>query len=323
MGEVLRRRLGSDVTDLLAGPLIGGIHAGDIGRMSAASVFPALLRADERPGSLMRALRATLPVPGSGTGAEAPVFLAPRRGMGRLVTTLTEALGRRGVELRTGTPTGALSRTEDGRRFRIEAGDVGWEADGVVVAVPAPAAADLVSGLDQWLAGALRAFSYSSVALVTMRFEAGAVSRALDGSGFLVPRGRGADPGPLLTACTWLSAKWPELREPGQVLLRVSVGREGDDRHESLEDDALVDRCRAELGPMMGGLGPPLETVVSRWPEAFPQYAVGHQDRVTAIEAATGQLPSLALAGAAYHGVGIPACIGSGRKAARSVLADL
>ncbi len=334
VGPVVRRRLGAEVTDLLAGPLIGGIHAGDVETMSAAAVFPALLAADGRPGSLMRALRATTPRPGAvgpvsgvtgGGGADVagtPVFLAPRRGMGRLVSALTGALERRGVELRAATPVRELARTADGRRWRIRTGETEWDVDGVVVAVPTPGAADLVEGHDGSLAGALRAITYSSVALVTLRFDARAVGRALDGSGFLVPRrGRGAGPGPLLTACTWLSAKWPELKQPGQVLLRVSVGRDGDDRHETFDDDALITRCRAELGPMMGGLGPPAEALVTRWPLAFPQYAVGHIERVAEIEAAAGRLGSLALAGAALHGVGIPACIGSGRRAARSVLA--
>jgi oxygen-dependent protoporphyrinogen oxidase len=323
VGEVVRRRLGRQVTDLLAGPLIGGIHAGDVETMSAAAVFPALLEADGRPGSLMRALRATMASPGGGMPAGGPVFLAPRGGMGRLVATMTEALGRRGVELRAGTTVRELGRTADGRRWRIGTGDAGWDVDGVVIAVPTPQAAVLLEGHDRSLAGELRAVTYSSVALITLGFDAAAVGRALDGSGFLVPRGRGGDPGPLLTACTWLSAKWPELRRPGQVLLRVSVGRAGDDRHVGLDDEELVDRARAELGPMMGGLGPPGEALVTRWPLAFPQYAVGHRERVTAIEAAAGRLPGLALAGAAFQGVGIPACIGNGRRAARTVLAAL
>jgi oxygen-dependent protoporphyrinogen oxidase len=337
VGDVVRRRLGRQVTELLAGPLIGGIHAGDVGTMSAAAVFPALLEADGKSGSLMRALRATMPRPGttaavSGitaggsderTGAEAPVFLAPRGGMARLVDALTGALEGRGVELRPGGPVRELTRSGDGRRWRIETENDGWDVDGVVLALPAPGAAGLVEAHDAALAGSLRSVVYSSVALITLRFEATAVGRALDGSGFLVPRGRGPEAGPLVTACTWLSAKWPELKQPGQVLLRVSVGRQGDDRHESLEDGELIDRCRAELGPMMGGLGTPTETLVTRWPLAFPQYAVGHLDRVASMEAAAGRLRTLALAGAAFHGVGIPACIGSGRRAARSVLSSL
>jgi oxygen-dependent protoporphyrinogen oxidase len=197
----------------------------------------------------------------------------------------------------------------------------GTGADGVVIASPTPAAAGLVRPHDGQLADVLAAVSYSSVAIITMRFLEGVISRPLDGSGFLVPRGDTPAGDPLLTACTWLTAKWPELRRDGDVLVRVSVGRQGDDRHDALADDELVRRCLVELGPMIGLTGSPVETMVTRWPEAFPQYAVGHPAAVTAMEAAAARLPALALAGAALHGVGIPACIGSGRRAARTVLA--
>ncbi|HUD18025.1 MAG TPA: protoporphyrinogen oxidase [Acidimicrobiales bacterium] len=341
VGEVVGRRLGREVATRLAGPLIGGIHAGTIDTMSSAAVFPALLEADRRPGSLMRALRPTMPRPQAaapvagavagtpGTGArgngEAPVFLTLRGGLGRLAETLADALGQRGVELRPDSPVGGLARVsdgDDGRWMITTAGDeVG--ADGVVIAVPTPAAAGLLRRHDAWLADALGAVTYSSVAIITMRFGDDVIHHPLDGSGFLVPRGDGHQPDPLLTACTWLSSKWPELGRPGDVLLRVSVGRQGDDRHEALGDDELVSRCLAELGPMMGVTGSPLEAVVTRWSEAFPQYPVGHPVAVTAMEAAAARLPAMALAGAALHGVGIPACIGSGRQAARAVLAGV
>jgi protoporphyrinogen/coproporphyrinogen III oxidase len=325
VGEIVLRRLGSEVTTMLAGPLIGGIHAGSVDALSAAAVFPALLEADRSPGSLMRALRASLPGPAAGPN-EAPIFLAPRGGMGRLVESLTGALAGRGVDLRRETPVLALVRQGDRWTIRTAGSELG--VDGVVVAMPGPGAADLLEGLGPSLGSSLRSISYSSVALLTFRIERGAVGRALDGSGFLVPRGRDGKAEPLLTACTWLSAKWPELgpdelARDADVLLRVSVGRAGDRRHEDLDDDELVRRCLAELDPMMGGLGAPTDSLVTSWPLAFPQYAVGHLDLVRKIEADAAALPALALAGAAFHGVGIPACIGSGRRAAQSVLGAL
>lgn len=320
VGQIVRRRLGSEVTAMLAGPLIGGIHAGSVDALSAAAVFPALLEADRQSGSLMKALRATLPGPTAGA-SDGPVFLSPRGGMGRLVETLTGALAERGVDLHRQTAVLGLAR-DDGR-WTIGTEGAEFGTDGVVVALPTPAAAGLLEGHVPSLGSSLRSISYSSVALLTFRFERKAVRRALDGSGFLVPRGAGGDDDPLLTACTWLSAKWPELDRGDDVLLRVSVGRAGDSRHEDLDDDELIGRCLAELGPMMGGLGSPTDSLVTRWPLAFPQYAVGHLALVRAIEADAATLPGLALAGAALHGVGIPACIGSGRRAARTVLRAL
>jgi len=326
VGDIVRRRLGREVASRLAGPLIGGIHAGTVESMSAAAVFPALLTADRRPGSLMRALRndgpPTPPVTGADGGAAPPIFLSVRGGLGRLVDELTRALADRGVELRDHSPVDAIGRAAGGggRRWAIRTDGEQCDADGIVVAVPAPAAAGLLRPLDAALADGLDAVSYASVVLVTMRFAEDAAPHPRDGSGFLVPRESGRDPGPLVTACTWLSSKWPELRRDGELLLRVSVGRDGDVRHATLDDDALVERCVAELGVMMGVRGSPVETLVTRWPSAFPQYQVGHPARVAAIESAAARLPSCALAGAALHGVGIPACIGSGRRAGRAVL---
>jgi oxygen-dependent protoporphyrinogen oxidase len=162
----------------------------------------------------------------------------------------------------------------------------------------------------------LATIDYSDVTLATLRFPDGAVARPLDGTGFLVP----ASTGHLITACTWLTSKWPELQRPGDVLLRASTGRSGDDRPARMSDDDIVGRVLEDLGPMLGLRGPPTETVVTRWPHAFPQYGVGHVEHVSSIENGVTRVSGLALAGAAYHGVGIPACIASGRGAAAAVL---
>lgn len=323
----LVRRLGPQVTHRLVGPLVGGIHAGDVGTMSAAAVFPSLLDASRRPGSLMRSLRGVAP---RAEASDAPIFLTVRGGLGRLVDRLARSLEERGVDIRTGTEARALERataaagpssgsphTEDTWIVRSDGPAV--MADGIVLAVPAAAARDLLRPHARTAADILAAMAYASVAIVTMRFAAGAVEGALDGTGFLVPVDGRAAAGPLITACTWLSSKWPHLDRPGEVLLRASVGRYGDDRHASMADDDVVARCHAELGTIMGVRRPPLEAIVTRWPESFPQYTVGHLERVAALEAAAASLPSVALAGAALHGVGIPACIGSGRRAARLV----
>jgi oxygen-dependent protoporphyrinogen oxidase len=280
-----------------------------------------------------------LPVPGAAGPSAAPVFLGVRGGFVRLVDRLTRSLEDRGVELRPDTavhdltwaapPTGgaapAVPPTSGSREgmwtIRTGAGPV--PADGVVVAVPGPVAGALLRPHHAGLADTLAALRYASVVIVTLRFPEDAVDHALDGTGFLVPAGGRRGEAPLLTACTWMSSKWPELRRPGEVLVRVSAGRYGDDRVETMTDDAVVSRCVSELAPMMGVRGAPAEVVVTRWPGAFPQYEVGHLERVAAVEAAAAGMASVAVAGAALHGVGIPACIGSGRRAARAVLTGL
>ncbi len=123
-----------------------------------------------------------------------------------------------------------------------------------------------------------------------------------------------------MTACTYLTTKWPHLSRPGEVLLRASVGRFGDDRPVGLAEDELVARVAGELGVLLGVEGEATASMVTRWPDALPQYRVHHLLRVTGIEAAVRRLGGLAVAGAAYRGVGIPACVASGRAAAREVL---
>jgi oxygen-dependent protoporphyrinogen oxidase len=170
----------------------------------------------------------------------------------------------------------------------------------------------------------LSTITYASVAVVTLSIPAGAIRAPLSGTGFLVPRTSEVDGRPtLITGCTYLGRKWPHLARPGDELIRASVGRFGDERHRGLDDEELCSSVLGELAVMLDLRGTPLEWRVSRWEGAFPQYQVGHLIKVGMIEQEVGSLGGLALAGAAYSGVGIPACIASGRAAARRVLASV
>jgi len=192
------------------------------------------------------------------------------------------------------------------------------------VAAPAPEAAVLVAPHAPESAGILSTVRYASVTVVTLALPEGSISGPIRGTGFLVPRTSTVDGHPaLITGCTFLDRKWPHLARAGDELLRVSVGRFGDDRPAALDDEQLVAVVLAELATLLGVRRPPLDSLVTRWDGAFPQYEVGHLIRVTRIEEELASLPALAVAGAAFRGVGIPACIASGRAAARRVLASL
>jgi oxygen-dependent protoporphyrinogen oxidase len=166
-------------------------------------------------------------------------------------------------------------------------------------------------------AALLRTVEYASVALVTFAVPRAAITRALDASGYLVARPEGL----LLTACSWSSTKWAHLADETTVVLRASAGSAGDERIGLLDDDALAVRLLDELALTMGLDGPPTEVRVSRWDGSLPQYGVGHADLVATAEAALP--PDVVLAGAAYRGVGLPACIHDGRTAARRLLDQL
>ncbi len=193
-------------------------------------------------------------------------------------------------------------------------------AAAVVLTVPAFAAGPMLRGAAPAVAADLERIRYASVAVSTLAYRPADVASPLDGAGFLVPRMERR----LMTACTWSTSKWPALAESGLVLVRASVGRSGDDRFVDLADDELVDHLHRELSDIIGVRRPPVTSLVSRWPSGFPQYQPGHQRRVDRIEAALAEaLPGVVVAGAAYRGLGIAACIRQAEEAATATVARL
>jgi oxygen-dependent protoporphyrinogen oxidase len=294
VADVIGRRFGPEVLDRLVDPLVSGINAGDTSLLSIDATTPQLAALARGHRSLLLGARGVTRLRQPG----APVFFTVEGGLRRLVHAIEARLVH--ADIRTGAPVTSLDDLA---------------AERLVLAVPAFAAADLLRDGDPRIADALTAIEYATVALTAMAYPAEAVGRPLEGSGFLVPRREGR----LMTACSWASAKWPHWAREGEVLLRVSTGRANDARHVDLDDDTLVERLHAEVAEAMDIAAPPRWTQVERWPRSFPQYAVGHLDRVDAIEAALPQ--TIGLAGAAYRGVGIPACIASARRAVDRVLA--
>ena len=327
VGDIVSERLGRGVVDQLVDPLVGGIHAGGVEKLSAAATFPALLIASQQSGSLMRALRPRSGAarPAEASGPPAPVFWSLRQGTASLADRLVDRLSTWNVEVRTGTTVEALAREGDGWGLALTGpGERCLHADGVVLATPAGGAGQLLAPHAVVAAELLRSVEYSSVAVITLSVPRSALPRPLAGTGFLVPRHSTINGQPaLMTGCTYLSEKWPHLDRPEDVLLRVSVGRFGDQRADELDDETLSAAVVTELTALLGLSAPPTACTVTRWPQAFPQYRVGHLIKVAMIEDDLATLGAVAVAGAHLQGVGIPACIGSGRTAARAVLSAL
>jgi len=332
VGDIVRARLGAAVASQVVGPLLGSISAGDIGRLDAATSAPVLGQALQRNRSLMRGLRRMQPAPAA--GAPAPIFGSFGVGMGRLVQALTERLD--GCILRLGTPVEAIRRP--GTRFAVHTGSEVLDADAVIIAAPAHAATQMLPAAPV-AAARLGLIKYASVAVVTFSVRSDAIETPQE-AGFLVTR----DIGWLTTACSYGSAKWPnwaasaarDADDAGEgngdtpnMILRVSVGRDDDDRHTRLDDSELFDMVLAELSslPPLRGLREPGAVVawrVSRWPHSLPQYRPGHGHLVDRIEEALAQeMPGVFVTGAAYRGLGIPACIRQGNEAAERATAHL
>lgn len=313
VGALIRSRYGSQVATRLVDPLVGGINAGHVDQLSIDVSAAQLATVARRDRSLTRSLRATTaaaptPAPGS---APAPVFLTLPGGLGRLIDALVASVESRGGSVRLATPVRRIA-PDDGGYLLDDGSPGGLHADAAVLAGPAWVSARLLSTLAPTTAAVLAAVEHASVAMATMAFPDEAVPRALDASGFVVPRPEGLT----MTGCTWADRKWAHLRRSGQVLLRVSAGRVDND-DAALPDDELVRRLRSDLHTTMGITAEPSELRIHRWPRSFPQFAPGHLARIArALDELQADHPRLALAGAALSGVGVPACIGTGRAAA-------
>lgn len=306
VGAFLRRRFGDAVVEHLAGPLVEGVYGTDVDELSLLAILPRLRDVERRKGSVLRAsLFARAP-----RGAMDVLTLG--EGLGSLVDALAATLGSRDVRL--GTSVVSLGRAGAGYAARISDGSL-VGADAVVVATPAPAAARILEPLAPGVAAGLAAIAHGSTAAVSLAYEADRIGRAAPGHGFLV-----AERALAIDACTFSSAKWAGRAPDGAVLLRATVR---DPRLIAADDDAIVDAVHADLARVLGIAVRPILARVARYQDVMPRYVVGHLDRVAAIDAALADHPGLALAGASYRGVGVPACVAQGQAAAARVRSRL
>ncbi|MER6379114.1 protoporphyrinogen oxidase [Streptomyces sp. NPDC001250] len=318
VGEFVAARLGREVVDRLVEPLLGGVYAGDAYRISMRSAVPQLFQAARTHASLTEGVR-EIQARAAAQQQTGPVFMGIEGGVGTLPLAVADAVRARGGEIRTGTPVTDL-RAEASGGWRITAGERVLHADAVIVAVPAPAAARLLRAESPEAAAELAAVEYASMALVTLAYRRSGLHLP-EGSGFLVPPVDGRT----IKASTFASHKWGWIAEedPDVVVLRTSVGRHGETEILQRDDAALVEVSRHDLREATGLDAAPLETRVTRWTDGLPQYPVGHHARVARIREQVAKLPGLAVCGAQYDGVGIPACIASAYAAVDQLAGDL
>jgi len=307
VGAFLRHRFGDALVDRLASPIIGSVYGTPVDDLSLLAVLPRLLEAERRYGSLLRAAIVARAVrPGTPPG---PSILTLREGMGELVDRLAAELGD--TDVRTDVAVRDVARSGSGYVATLETGGR-VEADGIVVATPAPAATRLLGRFAPHAARALRTMPYGSTVAVSLGYAESQLTHPLEGHGFLAPQGALR-----LAACTWTSAKWPGRAPAGAVLVRATLR---DAQLLAARDDRLIAAVHADLALVLGIQGRPVMASVSRHVGVMPQYTVGHLGRVAAIEAALAEHPAIVLTGAAYGGAGIADCIAQGRAAAQRLL---
>jgi protoporphyrinogen/coproporphyrinogen III oxidase len=353
-------RLGPEVVDRLVDPLLGGVYAGRSAELSFDATLPALAAASRRYRSLAEAAGSLLPPPAPAPPAPAPPGQARAsappaggtRAGGSVFTTLAGGLGTlpaylakaSGAEVRTSAMVRELTPAARGWRLTVGSASAPEQvdADAVIIAIPARPAQRLLASVPgaSAAAAALGGISYASMAIVTLAYPRSAFPgpglAALGWSGYLVP----AVDGRAVKAVTFSSVKWPHLAEAAPVapaadaagaargagpleIVRCSVGRIGEEALLQRSDDELAALAASELAEATGAAGRPAAVRVTRWGGALPQYTVGHLDRVAAIRAGVAAKPGLAVCGAAYDGVGIPACVATARSAVSQVMTFL
>jgi oxygen-dependent protoporphyrinogen oxidase len=351
--DYISSRLGAEVVDRLVDPLLGGVYAGRSEDLSFRATLAPLAAAVARFGTLTGAATSLLPPapapapspgtpasepgaassPGSAvTGADnsnkpKPVFVSLTTGIGAIPEAVAKASG---ADIRTNAMVRELSRTggasgEGGWRLTIgsAANPEYLDADAVILATPATPAARLVKDVVPAAHAPLTEIPYASMAIITLAFRAADFPQdQLQRSGYLVP----AVDGRSVKAATFSTIKWPHLARAsdGKLhIVRCSIGRSGEVALLQRDDKELAGIAAFELGESTGLAAAPVEFRVTRWGGGLPQYNVGHLDRVAAIREAVSAQPGLAVAGAAYDGVGIPACVATAKTAATQVLAHL
>jgi protoporphyrinogen/coproporphyrinogen III oxidase len=314
IGAFMTRRFGREATTYLAEPLLAGIHAGDVDRLSLGALFPRFADAEHKHGSLIRAFRRHAATP-SAEGA----FKSLPGGLSEMVQSLVNTLPPDAV--RTDAAVTRVGKSPRGRAFRVEmSGDmskgVTIECGAIVLSTPAYVTAALVRDEDAELAHLCAEIPYSSIATVALGFPREAVKHPLNGSGYVVPRTEESG----ILAATWLSSKWPHRAPEGKVLLRTFIGGTRDRGALAQSDADLVTRSLAAIRPVLGIQGDPLFTRVYRFDRASAQHEVGHLDRVAAIDRSLSAHPGLFVTGSGLRGVGIPDCVADARATAIKVV---
>jgi protoporphyrinogen/coproporphyrinogen III oxidase len=315
IGAFMRRRFGAEATTYLAEPLLAGIHAGDVDRLSVGALFPRFTEAERTSGSLLRAFRRRPAGPVAVNGA----FRSLPGGLSEMVRALVARLPADRIRLTT--PAARVTFAQGDTTLHAVHTAAGEEirARAIVLAAPAYVTAKLVAGADAELARLCGEVPYASTATIVLAFPRTAVRHPLNGSGFVVPR---VEQNGILAA-SWLSSKWPGRAPDDRALMRTFVGGARDPRALEQSDRELVDRSLAAIRPLLGISGDPLLARVYRWERASAQHEVGHTARMDAIERVLARRPCVFVTGSGFRGVGIPDCVADGRATARQVIACL
>jgi oxygen-dependent protoporphyrinogen oxidase len=329
LADFIRRRLGTEALDKIAGPMMAGIYVADPERLSINSTFPMFVDMEKKYGSLIKAMRVakkrnappnnstnggrSASASGHGSGQPEAMFTSLAGGMHELVDALVKQLTG---DLRLNCSVIGLRYLSPGFEINLSPTET-LQTDAIVLAVPAYTAAGLIETFAPALAAMLRGIRYVSTATVSLGYrQADLAGQSLDGFGFMIPKSEKRQ----ILACTWSSTKFNHRAPAQAALLRVFVGGDEHERLVNLPDADLLALARAEVSAIMGLKAIPVVQRIFRWPRGNPQYDVGHLERVAQIEQLAAQTPGLYLTGSAFRGIGIPDCVKSALTTVESLL---
>lgn len=309
VGDLVRRRLGDEIHEYLVDPLLGGINAGDSDQLSITYGVPQIRAARDRDPSLITAAQGMR----SGIIVGSPVFLSLRGGMQTLIDALEDELSANpSTFVNLNTPIERVLRSQNG--WRVGEADF----DAVIVALPPSPASNVLSTCAPDAAAGFGSIDMSSVVMTVLVLAPNSLPVSSDVSGVLVPRLEDLH----VTAVSIASNKWPDISE--HQILRVSMGRRTDTRWRDLTTDERLATVLSDLQTIFGCEIHPLDATIVEWVDSLPQYDVDHGARIDAVESAlASNAPGVHLAGAALRGLGLPACVQSGRDAANAALASI
>jgi protoporphyrinogen/coproporphyrinogen III oxidase len=311
LASFVRRRFGDEALQRVATPMMAGVFNAESERQSILATFPQFAVLEQSHGSVIRGLRAASR---NAPPADAPAFLSFAAGNQTLVDALIAQLTG---TLRLNASVRDITPAEQGRyMLRLDDGAT-LTADAVILATPADVSASLLRDLAPEAATLLGSIRYAGIGAIYLAYRRDDVPHPLHGTGIVIP----SEEGRRIDGITWVSSKWSHRAPPGHALIRVFFGGPHTRAMLALDDAHLIAAIRDELADILGIQAAPLFTRIFRWPDGYPQYDVGHRERVAAIEAALP--PGMAVAGSAYRGVGVPDCIHSGELAAQKVIEQL
>lgn len=322
LAAFVRRRFGNELLERIVQPLVGGIYTSDPEKLSLHATLPRFVEMEREHGSLLRAVwhqrrRASQNAPDYiPSGARYGLFVSLRDGLSTLLDALVERLQQR-CTLHLRTPIASVSPHPTGSYTLQARGAAPQTFDRLILALPAWGASELVAPWDGDLSARLGEIEYASSAIVVTGHHLQDVAHPLDAFGLVIPHIERRK----ILAVSFLSRKFPTRAPQGDVILRTFVGGAMQPELLQRDDESLVRLVREELRELLGVRGEPTLSVVARYERGMPQYHVGHEQRVAAIEQAVAAHPGLALAGNAYHGVGLPDAIHSGEQAAERIFA--